>query len=84
MEKLNAFLTQWESFWLFTILLTEMVVGISTLYILIKEYRYDEAKDLAKKQKRTKTTKKVTESKDGQKIVEETTETSEPMQGEQK
>lgn len=56
-----------------------------TLKILIKEYEYDEAKDIEKKQKRTKTTRKVTTRPGGETTTEESTETSEPLnQGEQK
>jgi len=68
-----------EHIWLFWQLNTEIVLGCFTLFILVKEYYYDYEKDEAKKQKRTKTSKKITETKDGGKVVEETTETSEPM-----
>ncbi len=47
--------------------------------ILIAEFYYDKAKDDAKKQKRTKTTKRTIPQISGGNIVEETTETSEPM-----
>lgn len=80
---MNDWLLKWEPIWLFYILFIEMLVGSATLVILIKEYKYDEAKDLEKKQKKTKTSKKVTESKTGDKITEEVTETSEPMKEEE-
>lgn len=47
-------------------------------WILTMEYFYDKDKD-EKKHRRTKTTKKTT-SKAGESIVEESTETSEPVQ----
>ena len=47
-------------------------------WILTMEYFYDAAKD-QKKQRRTKTTKKTT-SKAGESVVEESTETSEPVE----
>lgn len=48
-----------------------------------REYEYDEAKDIEKKQRRTKTTKKVTMQPGGVSTTEETTEVTEPT-GEQK
>lgn len=75
---INGWLGTWEPAWLFIILFVEMCVGIATLYILIKEYKYDENKDLEKKQKRTKTTKRVTTQPSGESVSEETTETVEP------
>jgi len=78
-QELNKFLEHWEPIWLFVILFTETGAGFATLYILIKEYKYDEQKDLAKAQRKTKTSKKTTQSKDGGTTVEETTETTEPM-----
>lgn len=52
--------------------------------ILILEYRYDAQKDLAKKQKKTKTTKKVTTEPSGLSTTEETIETIEPTQEEKR
>lgn len=66
----NDFLSKWEPIWLFLILFTETGVGFVTLYWIIKEYAYDEQKDL-KKQKRTKT-KKTTTNPGGSSVVEET------------
>ncbi len=43
------------------------------------EYHYDKAKDDAKKQRKTRTTKKTVQTRDGGSTVEETTETSEPI-----
>lgn len=76
LESLNSFLSHWYPLFWSVVFLIEMSVGIAILTMAVKEYRYDEAKDLRKK---TRTTKKVTESKDGGKVIEETTETSEPM-----
>lgn len=76
-EGINDFLALWEPIWLFLILFIETLVGAATLTILIKEYKYDEQKDIEKKQKKTRTTKKVTENKDGGKVTEETVETEE-------
>jgi len=47
-------------------------------YILTMEYFYDRDKDLEKKHKKTRTTKKTT-NKAGESIVEESTETFEPI-----
>jgi len=58
--------TMWVAEWL--------IVGI-----LIAEFYYDKAKDDAKKQKRTKTTKRTIPQVSGGNMIEETTETSEPM-----
>jgi hypothetical protein len=79
----NDWLIKNEAIWLFWVLFTETLIGLGTLIFVIKEYFYDAAKDEEKKQRKTKTTKKVTESKDGAKTVEETTETSEPMHSEE-
>lgn len=73
-------LAKYEPFWLLAILSIETTIGAITLYWIIKEYAYDEQKDIEKKQKRTKTTKKSTTSPSGVSTVEETTEISEPME----
>lgn len=52
-----------------------MEAGI--LYILIAEYNYDKEKDDAKKQRRTKTTKKTVTTPTGDVVTEEHTETFE-------
>jgi|WetSurMetagenome_2_1015567.scaffolds.fasta_scaffold916121_3 hypothetical protein len=80
--ELNKWLEHWEPIWLFLILAVEAVVGIFSAYILVKEYKYDEMKDLAKSQRKTRTSKKTTQSKDGGTTVEETVETTEPIQNE--
>ncbi len=56
-----------------------LIVGI-----LILEYFYDRNKDISKKQKKTRTTKKTTTSRDGIQTVEENIEVSEPIQEEKK
>lgn len=78
-EALNKFLGDWQYIWFFAILAMGLAVEIHSNYMLRKEYEYDENKDLEKKQRRTKTTKKTT-NKNGESIVEESTETSEPVQ----
>lgn len=82
--SLLEWMTKWESLWLFTILFVETSVGIATLWILIKEYKYDENKDLEKKQRRTKTTKRVTSNPSGVTVTEESSEISEPVKEEGK
>jgi len=59
--------------------LLNFLVECAILYVLVREYRYDEQKDLEKKQRRTKTTKKTTTHKDGTNITEESTEAIEPI-----
>ena len=71
--------THYEPMWLFILLSSELIVGLITLYWVVKEYIYDERKDIEKKQKRTKTTKKTTKGVSGEETIEETTEVSEPM-----
>lgn len=53
-----------------------MEAGI--LYYVAREFYYDRDKDLEKKHRKTRTTKKTT-SKAGESIVEESTEVSEPI-----
>ena len=54
---------------------------IAIIYILVLEYKYDFNKDIEKKQKRTRTTKKTTTHKDGSNVQEESVETVEPITG---
>jgi len=82
-ESVNAYLEHWYPFWWSILFILETFFGAASFYILVKEYKYDEAKDLAKKQRRTKTTKKVTTQPSGESVSEETTEVTEPT-GEQK
>lgn len=66
--------------------LREWVAFVAEVYIcviLTAEYFYDANKDLLKKQKKTRTTKKTTTEPSGTQTTEETTETVEPT-GEQK
>jgi hypothetical protein len=74
------FLERTEPLWLFSILFIETAIGALTLYWVRREYQYDEQKDLEKKQRRTKTSKKTTTSASGQNTVEETTEVIEPIE----
>lgn len=55
------------------------VVECLILLVVWMEYRYDKEKDDAKKHRKTKTTKKTTNNKDGESVVEESTEVSEPI-----
>jgi len=72
-------MAKYEPIWLFAILFPEMVAGIYSAFILKREFDYDAQKDIEKKQRRTKTTKK-TSTKDGATIIEESSEISEPVQ----
>lgn len=78
MNELNTWLGIWEPTWLILVLLFECVLSMVMIYWMVREFQYDESKDLAKKQRRTKTTKKVTTQPGGTSISEETTETVEP------
>jgi hypothetical protein len=73
-----------EPIWLFLILFPEMIAGIYSAWILKREFDYDEQKDLEKRQKRTRTTKKTTTQPNGGLTTEETTEVSEPVKEESK
>ena len=83
-ESLNAHLEHWYPFWWSILFIAETFFGAASFYILVKEYRYDEAKDLAKKQRRTKTTKKTTRNPGGIEITEESSEVTEPTNEEPK
>jgi hypothetical protein len=72
-------MAKYEPIWLFAILFPEMIAGIYSAFILKREFDYDAQKDIEKKQRRTKTTKK-TSTKDGATIIEESSEISEPVQ----
>lgn len=54
---MEAWLTRWESVWLFWILAAELIISSYTAWILTMEYFYD-AKLEEEKQKKRKTTKK--------------------------
>ena len=56
------------------------VMELGILLYVGMEYHYDKNKDEAKKQKKTKTTRKTTPNPSGGNIVEEVTEISEPME----
>lgn len=76
---IKSFIYNHEPLWLFIILLSGLFVELHSNYMLRKEYDYDKQKDDLKRQRKTKTTKKTT-NKAGESIVEETTETSEPVE----
>jgi len=80
-----------EGIWLFYVLLIS--IAVETYMVILqrieihwakREFDYDEQKDIEKKQRRTKTTKKTTVQPGGGSVVEESTETSEPMKDESK
>ena len=76
-EEINNFLLKWEPIWLLTVLLAEGLIGYITLTWVKREFYYDADKDVARKQKKTRTTKKTTTQPGGASIVEEATEVSE-------
>ena len=80
LAAINAFLEHWYPLCWTIVFLIEMSVGIAILSMAIKEYRYDESKDLEKKQRKTKTTKKTTKSASGDSTTEESTEVVEPIE----
>lgn len=74
----------YESQWLFLFLLSGLLIELHSNFMLRKEFAYDEQKDLEKKQRKTRTSKKTTTQPGGASVTEEVTETSEPMQEEKK
>jgi hypothetical protein len=84
LELLNNHLEHWYPTWWSLLFILETFFGAASFYILVKEYKYDEAKDLAKKQRRTKTTKKTTRNPGGIEITEESSEITEPTNEETK
>lgn len=56
---------------------TMWIAELGILYYVAREFHYDERKDLEKKQRRTKTTKKATTMPDGTTVTEENIETTE-------
>lgn len=78
-------LDKYESVWLPVLLLIEIgltLIGLRFQKIEVdwarREFEYDEARDLEKKQRRTRTTKKTTTDKTGLTTTEEVNETFEP------
>ena len=76
----HEWMTTYEPEWLFTILAVETFIGFLTLSWVKREYYYDANKDIEKKQRRTKTTKKTVTQPTGVTTTEETSEVSEPVQ----
>jgi hypothetical protein len=76
-KEINDFLLVWEPLWLLTVLLGEGLIGYITLTWVKREFFYDADKDSARRQKKTKTTKKTTTQPNGISVVEEATESSE-------
>lgn len=73
-------MTKYEPIWLALILLVSVSLEAYTARMAKKEYDYDEQKDLEKKSKRTRTTKKTTTQPSGVSTTEETSEIIEPPQ----
>lgn len=76
--QINTWLGHWEPLWLILVLLFECLLSMIMIYWMVREYHYDADKDLEKKQRKTRTSKKTSESKDGTKTTEEVVEVSEP------
>jgi len=75
-ESLNEFFTKWEGLWLFIVLVAGLAIEFHSNYMLRKEYEYDEQKDLLRKQKRVRVTRKLTKTADGSTVEENTEETT--------
>lgn len=60
-----------------TAFLAELIICV----YVVREFYYDRDKDLEKKHKKTRTTKKTTSTPGGPQITEETTEVSESLGG---
>jgi hypothetical protein len=72
MLGLNLYLGIWEPLWLFAILTGELLFGMATFAILVKEYFYDMEQDQRKTTKRTRKKKVVIQIQDGQaQIIEQ-------------
>lgn len=76
-ESVNVWFTHWEGIWLFVVLVAGLYYERETRNWAEREFRYDEQKDIEKKQRRTRT-KKVTTQPGGASVTEET-ETVEPV-----
>lgn len=72
------FMTKWEPVWLALILLCSISLEAYTARMAKREFDYDEQKDIEKKQKRTRTTKKTTTQPGGTSVIEESSEITEP------
>jgi len=79
LEIVNNFMGKWEPIWLFLILAAGLFYERETRNWTIKEFFYDKDKDDLKKQKKTKTTRKITTQPGGSSVTEEQVEISEPM-----
>jgi len=76
-ELINTFLDKYEPIWLLVVLVCGLYYERETRNWTIKEFYYDKDKD--DKKRKTRTSKKITQSKDGGTVTEETVETSEPV-----
>lgn len=72
------FMAKYEPIWLSIAFLISILFEAYTAWTVKREFDYDEQKDLEKKQRRTKTTKKTTTQPSGASVIEEQTETVEP------
>lgn len=59
---------------------TMLILEAGILAYVGIEFHYDKAKDDAKKQKKTRTTKKTSTSPSGSSVIEESVEVTEPME----
>lgn len=71
-------MAKWEPIWLAVAFIVSIAFEAYTAWMMKKEYDYDEQKDIEKKQKRTRTTKKTTTQPSGASVVEESSEIVEP------
>jgi hypothetical protein len=65
----NMWLGVWEPLWLFSVLVTEMLLGFGTLLYVVKEYYYDAAKDAKPRKTKRKGSVKVVVDSEGQAVI---------------
>jgi hypothetical protein len=80
MDSILAWMTRYEPIWLFLVLFPELLASLYSAWMLKREFDYDADKDLEKKQRRTKTTKRTTSKPGGESTTEEISETTEPVE----
>lgn len=76
---LLEWMTKYEPIWLALAFLVSILFEAFTAYWVLKEYQYDEKKDIEKKYRRTRTSKKTTTQPGGGSITEESTEITDPI-----
>jgi hypothetical protein len=79
LEAINTWLGHWEPTWLLIVLSLGLFYERETRNWTVKEFYYDKDKDDAKKQRRTKTTRKTTKGAGGESVTEEQIEVTEPI-----